>query len=501
MAMEATNLLDIDCLCALDKQGQAHWISITELLTHADQYADLRHPNPMDDVAVYRLLVAMLHWCAPAQSPAAIAGVLRHTAPASATTLAGWLAQLRPHMELLGTGPRFYQYGSAAKLPERPIADLFVELPGATNITHFVHTRDGVTQVCLACVARGLIRLPAFCQSGGQGKQPSINRNPPLYFLPVQHDIIAHLETLLPIAARAGDRPVWQGPNPANEVGLLEAYTWMPRAVYLHPVAPEQRTACALCGATSRTTFAQLVFDARATKVNTEAEEKGAPLWRDPMAAYFPDKKTDLPRSARHRDPLGSFSVDQEWITLARCLMNPTAGRPEFARADYHGAIKAVYVPSDKAKTIHYGQCLQIIPANFWRHPQNSALAGAYLDQIQTTIWQLHKTLPGALGRATPKNAEGVVASVCAGHSLPLHAQLQNQFWAYVTALANSPADTPPAPPDVRPIFHRWLTDMLAALPLSNPLARLTALRQVNKKLAAPASGKSAKPRKQEVKS
>jgi len=254
------NLLDSRWIPVLRINGKRDTVSIREALTKAPEIREVSGASPLDTIALYRFLVAVLQWCEPDPTEHELHGVRRTRAFPAA-----WLTKLDQHkrrFDLLGTDYGFYQGKEYCSDVGRPVTDLLPELPSGSSVSHFRHTRDFVDGLCPACCALGLVRLSAFAPSGTHpvgkketrfraGKPAGINGPTPVYALPIGETL---LETLLlnwPMPMTAEDRPAWLSDDPLSRehIGCLAALTWRPRRVWLaRPSDAAPQEACAYCG-------------------------------------------------------------------------------------------------------------------------------------------------------------------------------------------------------------------------------------------------------------
>jgi CRISPR type I-E-associated protein CasA/Cse1 len=148
-------------------------IGILEALRQANRVRQIAASNPMDRVAIFRFLLALLYWCR-GNPPTETDTVFEKSFPVD------WFSKLETHKEyfnLLGEGKRFYQDSGATRL--RAITDLIQEVPTGNNFWHFRHSTDKIDGLCPACCAMGLLRLPLFSVSGLPDLKAGINGTPP----------------------------------------------------------------------------------------------------------------------------------------------------------------------------------------------------------------------------------------------------------------------------------------------------------------------------------
>ena len=259
------NLLDEQWIPVLWQNGTAGRVGIKCALKQRHAIRQLAAPNPMDNVALLRFLLAVLQWCKP--------GVNLPQDEAVAGVPGAQLEQLevcKASFDLFGDNDGFYQDPKAEDEAKqkaskkncdsksnswRPVADLLQELPSGTNIAHFRHTRDGRDDLCPACCAIGLVRLSAFASASthgaGQQKPAGINGATPMYAVAMGSSLLETMRLNPPLPTVNGDSPSWchpeEAPNP-NSIGGLAAFTWLPRRVWL--CRKLRKGACSACGKT-----------------------------------------------------------------------------------------------------------------------------------------------------------------------------------------------------------------------------------------------------------
>lgn len=321
------NLLEERWIPVLGTDGKAGRVGIRSVLAEAATIRQIAASNPMDNLALLRLLLAVLQWCKPdltddESTQLNGAGGIPHE----------WLKQLDDHknkFELLGDCARFFQDQTQAKeTPNRRVSDLFAYFPAGTEINHFRHVYDQTVALCAACCALGLTRLSACGMQGGQGKSPSINNAPPIYFIRVGNTL---LETLLlnwPLQGPSDDdHPAWEtGKQSKKKVGILEGFTWQPRTVWLGPLIQDAGMKCARCGA-AEPLVSSLVFK----KGRSRKGDKRA--WRDPFVCLTTKNQLDNEGSdekdtaLRGPNPLKYPSLEAAlWRQTARAVLE-SAGK------------------------------------------------------------------------------------------------------------------------------------------------------------------------------
>jgi hypothetical protein len=256
------NLLDAPWIPVIRTNGKPDKVGIRTALTEAGSIREVCAASPLDTIALYRFLLAVLQWCKPKPSQTELAAI-REARAIPAT----WLTPLDRNpdeFELLGANHGFYQDPTHWDKDKEgnPVAELRDELPSGTNVAHFRHTRDGREGICPACCALGLARLSAFATHCAHppfpgGRPAGINGGTPTYALLLSDSLLATFLLNWPMLVQKGDRPAWlrrRAPGDANP-GCLTGLTWRPRRIWLNWRGAVQLTQgqekggpCASCG-------------------------------------------------------------------------------------------------------------------------------------------------------------------------------------------------------------------------------------------------------------
>ena len=242
--------------------GDAAEYGVAGLLEHSHELTEIIDPSPLVVVSVLRLLEAVLlfsleiadedHWLDLWEARRFQSEVMARIAQRCAD-----------RMDLFDDRRPFYQSSDLPASGEsersKSVGYLFAEAATGTGVVHYAHAADATHAFCPACCAKGLVVLPAFATSGGQGIKPSINGVPPTYVLALGENLF---ETLLlnfilppyrpPMAAIPDPGPFWttDGVTPHKEerasAGFIESLTWQPRRVRL--LTPLTEGICTWCG-------------------------------------------------------------------------------------------------------------------------------------------------------------------------------------------------------------------------------------------------------------
>ncbi len=247
-----------------------------------------------------------------------------------------------PHadaFELGGDGPRFLQDFDSLSDEAKPIAALFIEIPGANalrnNTDHFIK-RGGINGICPACAATALFTLQTNAPSGGVGHRTSLRGGGPLTTLVVLdpkgeqlaatlwRDIWLNILPQKQIDQLTGNSSLtapaalfpWRAPTRTSEKSGVETlpvdahplqmYWGMPRRIRL-VLDGMQDGECDICA----TQDVPLVT--RYITKNYGVNYGGS--WEHPLSPHYIDEKSGIPMPT-HAQP-GGFSYRQwsSWVT------------------------------------------------------------------------------------------------------------------------------------------------------------------------------------------
>ncbi len=315
------NLLDEGWIPILYADGKLSHVGIKEAFTQASGIRQIAASNPMDRVAVFRFLLALLYWCQG--NPPVTTGVTSERL--FSLDRFTKLDANRECFNLLGGGKRFYQYRQVGDKP-LTVNYLVHEIPAGTNYWHFRHATDAISGLCPACCALGLLRLPAFSTQGGQGKSPGINDKPPIYVVPSGETLAETLFLSWRPVKNLGS-PAWEKPDlqlPKNgEIPLLTGLTWLPRRVWLgEPQEPLAR--CISCGKQDHLILSSVFAGRGSNKIKGQ--------WRDPQVVYLQNMEGDslhsVPPFKKAAYKVDPYKVIDDWAcqwagTMSELLQNP----------------------------------------------------------------------------------------------------------------------------------------------------------------------------------
>ena len=276
-------------------EGEDETWGIVDVLKKAHLLRSITAISPLEIAGIHRFLTAVLQ---AALSPKDFKdlGDIIGSAKFAPEPIDQFGKEYANRFDLFSPESPFFQSGDIPLKPEKgspvkTIAYLFNEYPSGTGVVHYFHAYDDSHYICPACVARGLLIIPAFSSSGGAGIKPSINGVPPIYVLPNCTNLFESLAFSLTLPqfqptsqTQCIDLPWWKHPevvrknDEIQEVGYLHSLTFPARRVRLFPVKRGRH--CTRCGRMSAWGIEQMVFEMG------ESRPKGSPFWQDPFVTY-----------------------------------------------------------------------------------------------------------------------------------------------------------------------------------------------------------------------
>ena len=281
-------------ITCVSPDGKSEEYGIGGLLASAHELSEIVDPSPLVVVSVVRLLEAVLLCALAADDEGDWLDLWEHGQfDDDAMRRVG--ERCSGGMDLFDADRPFYQSSDIDPVGEservKSVGYLFPDTATGTAVVHYAHAPESAHAFCPVCCAKGLVMLPAFATSGGQGIKPSINGVPPLYVVPTGKSLF---ETLLlnyvlpayrpPHAAAPDPGPYWLTggvvghKEERTSAGFVESLTWAARRVRL--LAPILQGACTRCGRPSNQLTQRIVLDQGVSR------PKDAAPWLDPWAAY-----------------------------------------------------------------------------------------------------------------------------------------------------------------------------------------------------------------------
>jgi len=261
--MLSFNLTTSPFIYCADLNQQLKCLSLIETFQQAHNLYALEDSNPLTLMALYRLLLAILHraYRGP-QNEAAWAnlweqGQFNEEIPA-------YLTQWQDRFDLFSATHPFYQTADfKTQSPALPISKLKHELTSANNKTLFDHSLDdAIMPLDPATAARDLIATQAYALGGGKGATSNLGEHSYLGHAPLIGGVMTWVtgqtlfETLLlntlfydctqnkpiPCNHKTEDCPLWEHDAPPklqktarSPNGYLDYLTWYSRHIRLLP--------------------------------------------------------------------------------------------------------------------------------------------------------------------------------------------------------------------------------------------------------------------------
>ena len=295
--------------------------SIRGTLLNAHERIAIYDPSPLVVVGVHRLLVAILQDALNPQENADLENLWQH-GHFLPDTIAAFEKSYADRFDLFSPDKPFLQSADLPMFPRtkeeikesKSAAKLFAEIPTGDEVTHYRHGDERDAIFSPATAALGLLTIPPFVSSGGQGNFPSVNgAPPPIYVLPGGRTLFESLtaslltryqlatdfsEDLIDLVWWRRDVPIVV-PETGNEkekkegqkesksrprvkrltmAGYLHGLTFPARKIRLQP-EPLSAT-CSRSGERTAWNIRKVVFRMG------ESLADDAAFWRDPFVAY-----------------------------------------------------------------------------------------------------------------------------------------------------------------------------------------------------------------------
>ena len=276
------------------QDGVLEEVGIHDCLARAHGLREIRHPAPIVEFGMYRLLEAFVldALIVAERRPDDIFDLkdLLKEEALCPEEIVRYEACCGDVFDLFHTERPFLQSVIAGD-SWKPLAGLFPAVPSGTNALHWHHRHESALAVSPAEALRMLTTIAPFMTAGGAGLSPSINGAPALYVLPVGANLFETLVLNLPLRQdQEGGKGVvaWRNSNAPGEARsqatMVEALTWRPRRIQLLPETEE----------------GQPVY---VRKMKFEKGDSTTFQWVDPNLAYKYDDQGRTPIRLRENRP------------------------------------------------------------------------------------------------------------------------------------------------------------------------------------------------------
>jgi CRISPR system Cascade subunit CasA len=250
------NLLDEPWLLVVDRAGANRILGIREALLTAHELVELSGDSPLEQVALHRLLLAVLHRIYGPEDYEAW-GSLWEEGRFPAGPLNTYLDQWRQRFDLFDGHQPFYQ-AADTRVRSKSVISLIQELASGNNPTFFDHNtelRGAVLtpdRAARALVTAQVFSLAGLCDPSQKLSFTDGNCARGVVFLIAGDNLF---QTLLlnmvqypdeePLRSVQEDRPAWEMddafmPDREMPFGYLDYLTWQNRRILLQPEASDQ---------------------------------------------------------------------------------------------------------------------------------------------------------------------------------------------------------------------------------------------------------------------
>jgi CRISPR system Cascade subunit CasA len=245
------NLVDEPWLRCVDKTGANQKLGIRDILVNAHELADMGGDSPLEQVALHRLLLAILHRILGPEDYDDW-GNLWEESRFPAGPLNAYLNRWRHRFDLFDKDRPFYQ-APDKRVRSKSVISLVQELAAGNNPTFFDHhTEEGGVSFTQERAARALVTAQAFALAGPCDPSQKLyftdgNCARGVTFLIAGDNLF---QTLLlnmiqypgdePLRSPGDDLPAWEMDDPFTPerempLGYLDYLTWQNRRIWLQP--------------------------------------------------------------------------------------------------------------------------------------------------------------------------------------------------------------------------------------------------------------------------
>lgn len=225
--------------------GSRDDLGILPCLKQAQDLREIRHPSPIIEFGLYRLLVAfvldaLILANRRPEDPLHLREIIEN-AHFDMSKIDSYAKECGDVFDLFHPERPFLQT-KTDKAARKPLAGMFPATPSGTNVIHWHHEPEDSLKVPVQEAARFLTTIAPFMTAGGAGLSPSINGAPAIYALPMGRNVFETIVLNIPLRKHqdSGDGVIaWRSNRtPGQErsqATTVEALTWRPRRIELIP--------------------------------------------------------------------------------------------------------------------------------------------------------------------------------------------------------------------------------------------------------------------------
>ncbi len=389
------NALKEPWIPVIRQDGVLEEMGIHDCLIRAHELREIRHPAPIVEFGVYRLMEAFVldALIVGEKRPSDIfdlKDLLQRKAfcPEEITRYEEYCGNV---FDLFDAQKPFLQSVFAGD-SKKPLAGLFPAIPSGTNALHWHHRHESALAVPPAEALRMLTTIAPFMTAGGAGLSPSINGAPALYALPVGANLFETIVLNLPLnqdQEEGNGTVAWRTSTPPgtslSQATTVEALTWRPRRIQLLPEQGEDRMVSV-------------------SKMKFEKGDSATGQWVDPNLAYRYDDKGKTPIRLRENRP--PWRDAGALVLLREDVQGKGERKQAFRRPDVveqafrvvqerEPVVLQIYgMRTDmKMKVFEWIKSVWKIPSNLGRDTRLGALVEAELQNAETGALGLRRSI------------------------------------------------------------------------------------------------------------
>jgi len=242
------NLWTENWIPVIMNDGNRRELGIFELLKNAHNIKEIHDENPIFEISMFRLLVAIVMDAYNLDSTERIIEVLNEK-QFDSVRLEEYKGIYLENFDLFGEDVRFYQKSSATgfeRKDKKSVAEIIIDYPSGSNSILFRRKSEKHLKISPKVCAKGLCVAATYSTASGRGYQPSVAGTPPIYTLIIGNTLFETLlynscpDSLLGNPSDVG--PAWtvqeeigKSKYMVEKISTTLGLTWQGRSFFLIP--------------------------------------------------------------------------------------------------------------------------------------------------------------------------------------------------------------------------------------------------------------------------
>tara|TARA_R110001592_G_scaffold149898_2_gene375483 strand:- start:572 stop:1969 length:1398 start_codon:yes stop_codon:yes gene_type:complete len=417
---------------------------------------EIRHPAPIVEFGLYRLLIAFLldSFILAEKRPLDLVDIeeLMEAGRFDCTQFDVYIDSCGDVFDLFHPERPFLQ-DVIMNGKKKPVSGLYPVTPSGTNAGLWNHQHEQEVTMFPAEAACLLTTIAPFMTSGGAGLSPSINGAPAIYALPNSDTLYATLLQNLPVREQGsgGGMIAWRNSRTPggdrSEATTVEALTWRPRRVqFLPDISPGGHIVIRQMkfekGDSTRLTWTDpnLAYRYAKDEARPIRMREGRPLWRDAGALSL----------------LGDQSRGKTSVDFA--IQRPDVVQQAFEIEDGRQELKIVVygMRTDmKMKVFEWARSTWVVPSKLGRSTRLGAMVQQELDRAEQADYALRSAIKACYPREGAGN-KGAFGSIVSRATRAYWGRLEHHFQPLMSTFASLDPDALDEPEKVKDTAISW---------------------------------------------